>query len=221
MTHYRVLEERLGAVRRPLLSAAHGPAQALGWELDTEAAWSYMREVNEEAEALDADILAQIKPGAPPNNISQALQFEWADFMNGTPNADENADEFPRGWRNWFRDHSSIWSRFWNTSQIVKRTGEYERRMIELYSKFKEMGGVPTAVEPTPGYKPLPDKETAEERLFWWLKFGAVVVGAAYLAPVILPGLKSVVPALRDSLKDAVSEFKKPTTMSPMKRRTR
>lgn len=185
------------------------PAQALGWEFDSEAAWSYMREVNEAAEALELDMLAQTKPGAPPNMIPQSVISEIFLFMNGVPNVDEEADEVPVGWREWFRSHSSLWSRIWNSTQIVKRTGEYERRLIELHDKFKQFGGVAKDPEQVPGYqpgyKPKPDKESAEDRLIWWMKFGAVAVGAVYLAPVLIPAVK-----------DAVAEFKKPTKMSPM-----
>lgn len=182
------------------------PAQALGWEFDAEMAWSYMREVNEAALALEVDVLAQTKPGSPaPDVIPQAFLAELFDFMNGPVNVDEAADEVPRGWREWFRSHSSLWSRIWNSSQIVKRTGEYERRLNELYARFQSYGGKPTEPPLEPGYKPAPDKESAEDRLIWWAKFGAVVVGAVYLAPVLIPAVK-----------DAIVEFKKPSKLSPM-----
>ena len=190
------------------------PAQALGWEFDAEMAWNYMREVNESALALEADALAQSKTG---QGSIQGLLAELFDFMNGPMNVDEEALEFPRGWREWFRSHSSLWSRIWNSSQIVKRTGEYERRLNELYAKFQSLGGKPTTPALEPGYKPPPDKESAEDRLIWWAKFGAIVVGAAYLAPVIIPGLTGVVPAIKKGIDDVVKEIKKPTKLSPMK----
>lgn len=160
------------------------PRQSLGaWETGYEAAWSYLQQVNAAVDNLNRDVLSQTSAGASPNKVGQEFLFLWNDFLNGTPK-DEGV---PLGWRNFYRSSSSLWSRFWNSKEIVRRTGEYERRLIELYNQFKSLGGSPTSNEPFPGYEPAPDGPAPEDQIAFWLKVGALGAAAVVLAPYVVP----------------------------------
>lgn len=166
-----------------LAALVHG--DELGAELPSTSALRYMLEVNAAAEGLGQDVVIQTLPGAPPNAIGQAFLGPWNDFLNAAPNEDEEADQVPVGWRTWFRDHSSLGARILHTDAIRKRTGEYERRLIELWEAFEKAGGKPSSPKPAVGYDAPPPSDDSPEawadRAFKLGSVIAVVWGVGYL----------------------------------------
>lgn len=152
--------------------------------ISSEVAFEFLKKVDTQVESLDRDVTNQTRPDSAPNMIGQGFISPWNEYVNEDP-AD---DEFPIGWRAFRRDASSFIDRFFDTDDIIRRTGEFEHAFLDFRRQFVALGGVPTLPEQTPGAPFLPTDKPPEDKVESLVTAGIVIAGI-FTAGYVLHGL--------------------------------